>query len=69
MAGIRVFASGVSTPSASNHQSFGASVQSQAPTIIRNGESGESKPVAKTSSSNPKRRSRSVMRDVLNSAT
>ncbi len=69
MAGIRVFAAGTSVALDTPYQAFGAGRQSTGLPGASAKEQGEGlHPVAKTSSRNPKRRSRSVLRDVLNSA-
>lgn len=69
MAGIRVFSSG--TPmGTTSYQAFGAGRQSQAPVMAKEqSDTHSEKPVARTKSRNPKRRLRSVVHDVLNSAT
>ena len=68
MADVRVFAVGKSTAVAL-YQTFGAGRQSQAKAMAKDESGTDLKPVARTSSHNPKRRLRSVLRDVLNSAT
>lgn len=69
MAGIQVFVPGTPVDSAP-YRAFGAGRQSQAPAMAKDQpEIDSEKPVARTKSRNPKRRLRSVVHDVLNSAT